>query len=358
MSNFKPNLIPNNPKDGSFDMDKVIKKNGGYDKYIINLKKDGVRVQLLDGQVLSRALKVPGSKLVVDRFQPLADEFKKLGINVDAEFYMHGQKFNSIFRFFSKSDVTTEKYRIELAKAYQKDAAKFRKDYDGLEIGFLTEFHNELQIHIFDGILTDAPEITGYLERMEEIQRRVMNSKVWANIHFCFQMKHVVSNKEELDSLYEQALENGFEGLVLTHKDHKYKYGRNSLNEGTILKMKDDAIEYDAVVIDVEEATAIKEGVERTINELGRSVTSKKKGDRENSGIAKGFIVAYCKEDGTCIGTFTVCLTGFNHDERREIFSNRAKYIGRHFSYTGMAPVKDFPRHAYFANWRDEKGEE
>lgn len=358
MSNFKPNLIPNNPKDDSFDMDKVIMKNGGYSNYVITLKKDGVRVQLLEGTVLSRALKVPGSKLVVDRFQEIANEFKRLGINADAEFYMHGQKFNSIFRFFSKSDVTCEKYHIELVKAYQKDRVKFTKDYDGLGIDFLTEFHKELQIHIFDGFLTDAPEITGYLERMLEIQRRVMLSPIAFNPYFCFQLNHRVGSKEELQRLYDFALENGYEGLVLTHKDHKYKYGRNTLNEGTILKLKDDAIEYDAIVLDVEEATSVKEGVEKTTNELGRSVTSKKKGDREVSGIAKGFIVAYIDDKGNQVGTFTVCLRGFNHEERRAIFSNKSEYIGKHFTYTGMKPVKDFPRHAYFANWRDEKGVE
>jgi hypothetical protein len=355
MKNFKPNLIPNNPKDESFDMDKAIMKNGGYENYIATLKKDGVRVQLLEGQVLSRALKVPGSSLVVERFEPIAKAFQKLGICADAEFYMHGQKFNSIFRFFSKSDVTSEKYHIELVKAFQKDRVKFYKDYDGLSIDFLTKFHKELQIHIFDGFLVDSPEIQGYEERMNEIKRRILQSEFFIDPSFCFQIPHKVSNKEELDQFYFDALNAGYEGLVLTHKDHKYKFGRNTLSEGTILKLKNDAIEYDAVVIDVQEATSIKEGVETTTNELGRSVTSKKKADRESSGIAKGFIVSYCKDDGTCLGTFTVCLRGFNNEERKEMFKNRASFIGKHFVYTGMAPVKDFPRHAYFSHWRDEK---
>ena len=37
------------------------------------------------------------------------------------------------------------------------------------------------------------------------------------------------------------------------------------------------------------------------------------------------------------------------------LLENKYKYIGKHFKYHAMAPVKDFPRHAYFDTWRDEK---
>lgn len=219
----------------------------------------------------------------------------------------------------------------------------------------MTKFHDDLQIHIFDGFLTDASEIQGYEKRIKEIQKRIIDSGVWNNIHFRFQNQFEAKDKEDLERIYSLALEKGYEGLVLTHKDHKYKFGRNTLKEGTLLKMKDDSIEYDAVVIDVAEASSVKEGTEKTTNNLGRSVTSKKIGDREASGIAKGFKVAYLTEDGTCLGIFTVCLRGYTNEERKDLFTNKAKYIGKHFVYTGMKPVKDFPRHAYFSHWRDTK---
>lgn len=354
MENFKPNLIPNSPKDGSFDMDKVILKNGGYDKYLILFKKDGVRVQLIDGHVLSRALKSPGSKLVINRFLEVANRLEELGISIDGEFYTHGQKFNSIFRFFSKSDVTCPKYRLELEKAMQKDPIKFKKEYDGLSIDYLTQFHDDLKLWLFDGILLDAPEITGYFDRMVEIRKRLIDAN-WVPDYMTPPEFYQVSSKEELQALYEDALSQGYEGLVLTHKDHKYKFGRNSLNEGTLLKMKDDAQEFDGIVLDVVEATSVKEGVETTKNELGNSVTSKKKDDREPSGLAKGLIVTFSKEDGTCVGTFTVGLNGFDHPMRKEMLENKAQYIGKHFKYKAMAPVKDFPRHAFFDCWRDSK---
>ena len=108
--------------------------------------------------------------------------------------------------------------------------------------------------------------------------------------------------------------------------------------------------EYDGVILYVEEATEVKEGVEKTINELGRSVTSKKKDDRKPSGLAKGFRIEF---EG--LGTFPVGLRGFDNIAKKFIWDNKEDYVGRHFKYTAMKPVKDFPRHAYFDTWRDEK---
>lgn len=351
LKTFKPNLIPNNPKDGSVDLDKIIQKNGGYNQYLISRKKDGCRLNLIESKVLTRALKVPGSKLVVERFQKLANQLKELDIAVDGEFYMHGLKFNAIFRFFSKSDVTTISYLNELKKAQKKDPKKFRNEYDGLSIDFLTNFNHNLKLHIFDGIVIDNPEIVRFEDRMNTIKSRMQTILSDEDLKFIkFAKFDVAQNKEELENLYEEALELGYEGLVLTHKDHEYKFGRNTLNQGTLLKMKDDALEYDGIVLDVLEATSIKEGVERTTNELGRSVTSKKKDDRELSGLAKGLLIQF-----ESLGTFTVGLKGFSNEMKRELLKNKSQYIGRHFKYTGMAPVKDFPRHAYFDVWRDEK---
>lgn len=356
MEKFKPNLIPNNPKDNSFNIHEAIEKKGGYHEYIITLKKDGVRTQFLNGDVLSRALKSPGSNTIKEIYGKFAQIFKELNISLDGEFYSHGMKFNAIFRFYSKSDVTTEEYKAQLQKEYSKNPEKFKKDYDFLDIPFLTTWHESLKIHIFDGIVLDRPDLLGYEERMEEIKKRIFSQRI-PNFHnhFVFTLNHAVNSKDELNELYEKSLLMGYEGLVLTHREHQYKMGRNTLNESTILKMKDDAIEFDAVVLDVVEATSVKDGVEKTINELGRSVTSKKKGDRENSGIAKGFKVQYIDDNGTCLGTFTVSLRGFDNETRKSMFLNKAAFIGKHFTYTGMHAVKDFPRHAFFKNWRDEK---
>lgn len=356
LKNFKPNLIPNNLKSQETDFDKLIKKNGGYGKYIILPKKDGCRLEIMGGKVLSRAMKEPGSKLVIKRFRPFAELCEMINIAVEGEFYMHGQKFNSIFRFFSKSDVTTPEYRNQLEKEQKKNPEKFSNDYDGLEIDFLTTFHEDLKFYLFDGIVLDRPDLIGFEERMVEIMKRLNDfSQEKYSLQFVdYPELHSPSDLtwdiEALQGIYEFTLNYGFEGLVLIHKDHKYKFGRNSLNEGTLLKMKEDSLEYDGIIIDVLEGTNVKDGVEKTVDNLGYSETSKKKGDRESSGIAKGFLVEF---EGK--GTFIVGLQGFDNESKKDLLSFKDQYIGKHFKYTGMKPVKDYPRHAFFKCWRDEK---
>lgn len=356
MSKFKPNLIPNNPKNGSFDLEKALNKNGGCEKYYAILKKDGARLEVIDEKLLTRSLKEPSSDLVKDKFEGLVSLCHDLKIVLEGEFYAHGFKFNAIMRFFTKSDVTTTKYRQELEKEFTKNPDQFAKEYDGNSIEFLTQFHDELKFWLFDGYVLDRPDLVGYDERMKEILLRLdQNMENLALNHVVLPEFFQCGDIDGVNELFQLALSEGYEGLVLVHKDHKYKFGRNTLNEGTLLKMKNDALEYDGVVIDVVEATSVKEGIEKTTNELGRSVTSKKKDDREASGIAKGLITAFTDDNGQCLGTFTVSLKGFDNDQRKEMFKNKSEFIGKHFKYTGMMPVKDFPRHAFFDCWRDEK---
>lgn len=347
---FKPNLIPNNPKNEVVDHQRLIMRNGGYREYCVLLKQDGCRLELANGEVLSRELKIPGSRLVVERFKPISEMFKRLNILAEGEFYMHGLKFNSIFRFFSKSDVTCPSYKLQLQRELDKNPKKFFQQYETTDIDFLTTFHDDLKLHIFDCIILDRPDLVGYKERMEELELRLSHTATPDLKYIEVKKRYLTTSSLDVRDFYNQVLENGYEGLVLVHKNHSYKFGRNTLNQGTLLKMKDDALEYDGIVLDILEATSVKEGVERGVSRLGYSETSKKKEDRELSGLAKGFLVEF---EGK--GTFPVGLKGFDNEDKAELLKNKKKYIGRHFVYTGMLPVKNFPRHAYFKHWRDAK---
>jgi hypothetical protein len=56
-------------------------------------------------------------------------------------------------------------------------------------------------------------------------------------------------------------------------------------------KIKEDNLQFDGVILSLEEGTEVIEGVDKKINELGRSVTSKLKEHRTPSGLCKGFKV-------------------------------------------------------------------
>jgi len=354
MSEFKPNLISSNPKDGSFTKefrDNLINSKGGIKEYRAILKKDGCRLELgLKPDPVGRSLKKPKSILLHERFAKLNHLCIDLGIIAEGEFYMHGEKFNTIFSFFSNTDVTNPNYKLKLEKLYLKKHKDYKKKYGDKTVEFLTTFHDDLKFWLFDGVILDRPDLVGFEERMIEIIRRLKTLSNEDLKYVEFPEFMIFESLDELDFAYETALAFDWEGYVLTHKDHKYKYGRNSIKDGTILKMKDENNRWDGIILDVEESTLIKDGVEKTRNELGRSVTSGKKEDRRPSGMAKGFVVEF---EGK--GTFSVGLKGFDNEDKKELLKNKQNYIGKNFEYTGMMPVKDFPRHAFFDCWRDEK---
>ena len=69
--------------------------------------------------------------------------------------------------------------------------------------------------------------------------------------------------------------------------------------------------------LDIIEGTVAREDAPKTTNELGRSVTSKLKEDREKSGLASGILSEF---EGHPI---KVSLEGFTHDDLRELLANK-----------------------------------
>jgi ATP-dependent DNA ligase len=86
---------------------------------------------------------------------------------------------------------------------------------------------------------------------------------------------------------HDQAIISGYEGLVMMHKNSSYKMGRHSLNSGMAYKIKEDNLQFDGVILSLEEGTEVIEEVDKKINELGRSVTSKLKEHRTQVDYAK-----------------------------------------------------------------------
>jgi hypothetical protein len=71
----------------------------------------------------------------------------------------------------------------------------------------------------------------------------------------------------------------------MMHKNSSYKMGRHSLNSG-MAKSKKTTFNL-MVILSLEEGTEVIEGVDKKINELGRSVTSKLKEHRTQVDYAK-----------------------------------------------------------------------
>lgn len=351
---FEPNLIPNNGKDGKFgdkEREAVIERNGGMRNYRANRKKDGVRLQFGAAEkIISRSLKQPRCKQLLERFDLLQKECVKYGVMLEGEYYKHGLSMNMIMKFYSKADLHDPKYLAKLLKMQATKPISYERDYGTRPPEFYTTMHDDLKFWMFDGFIIGEQHL-GYEERMENVMKIIKEKfSIEALQHFVMPCYRTFDRYEDVVDWFNDSIEYDWEGVVLTHKDHVYKLGRNTLKDGTLLKMKDDKKEYDGIVLGVEEGTMAKEGAERQEGKFGKTTTSRKKEDREPNGKAKGFTVQF---EG--VGTFCVGLQGFDDEDKRMLLENDDLFIGRHFIYTGMRPLKDFPRHAYFKTWRDEK---
>ena len=154
----------------------------------------------------------------------------------------------------------------------------------------------------------------------------------------------------EIENYFEEVLKEGYEGLILRDPKSLYKCGRGTIREAIIFKVK-PFLELDAQVTGVVQATRVDELAEKTINELGRSVTSKKKDDRILIEKASAVTVDY---KGQSLKV-TLALTD---EEKIEVWKNRDSYIGRWIEYKYLAVgMKEggLPRHPTSLRWRIDK---
>lgn len=386
MFKFKPNLIPNSSVSEPIDLENIIGNN--VQDYVISFKKDGCRIELnsdMNASILSRSLEPVASIWLNNRYKALAEKCKELGMILEGEIYTHGWRFPEIVRIFKTEDITTDKKIKELREDLLKfnfkgtvdkpiwekglvDGAgqwnienyksKFETNWPGRTVKFMSTYSEDIKLWPFDCFFPDFPQME-YRERMEKLLcsfefggelhefRATVNLMGWYNISESYPL--YIDTWEKLEAKYNYALETGFEGLVIARADRTYKMGRSTEKEGTIFKMKEDKNEYDGIVLDILEGTVVKEGVEKTTNELGRSVTSKLQEDRVPSGISKGILTEYEGHQ------HTVSFQGFSHEELRELLTNKEQYIGKWFKYQGMKPTRDCPRHAHFQCFRDAK---
>jgi len=345
---FKPMLIPNSKEDDGNSLRSL--KELGVDPrdYYFFLKKDGCRVELIDGDVLGRSLKQVPSNYYNDKYKDLAQYLRQHGVVLEGELFSPNMSFREICRFYKTTNVIYNRKDLEKSKT-------FDKDWNGRTIDWMSTYHDDLKLYVFDCYVQSRPELSIW-ERLDYLKILLTNSGFNGILEFPQKLELLGLQDKTYDEIYdimeetfEEVLSKGYEGIVLVNKTKPYRFGRATLKEKCIYKIKEDALEYDGQIINVTEGTRAKEGAPKSTNELGRSVTSKLQEDREPSGIASGFDVMYNGYRNN------VSLQGFNHNELRQILIDKDKYIGTWIKYKGMKPTKNVPRHSRFLEFRDDK---
>lgn len=155
-----------------------------------------------------------------------------------------------------------------------------------------------------------------------------------------------LSNIKELEEFEIECLSDGYEGVILRRADglDKYKFGRSTINESSLLKLKrfkDD----EATIVGFEERLHNSNTLEK--DNLGHAKRSSKKDGMVLANTLGAFLVKSKKFGEFSIGS------GMNDEQRLEIFNNKEKYIGKtiKFKYQECG-IKDKPRFPVFLGFR------
>jgi len=331
-------LYPNNKTDfNDIDWAERIKAVSQWD---VSEKYDGIRLELVFNnkycEAYTRSMK-PFRSLWV---KVLATQ---LSNKVDGNFVMEGEiysescRFNELQHFILSEDVTSDKSKRKYYRLWERSHQGRAKDKHGKDIWpfpgrdylWAITYPTDLGVYLF-GFCSE--EYQSYMERKRLLEMTYVNLR-HHKLSLITQYKYY--DLEPILKRYENIIEEGGEGLILSNRHSMYKFGRITLKENDAYKMKDEFNIYEGIILYVEEGTQVIEGTPTTTNELGRSVTSKKKDDREPSGKAKGFYVRM--DDGR---ELTVTLKGFDDYAKVALWNKPGNWMQRRIQFLAMKPTK------------------
>lgn len=151
----------------------------------------------------------------------------------------------------------------------------------------------------------------------------------------------VAMDSNDVTIMEQAAIDKGFEGLMLRAPDGKYKFGRASKKEETLLKIK-RFMDFEVVV------TGFKEQLHNanaaTIDNLGATERSSHKENMIPMGTLGALIATGCIPGTSEVLEFSVG-TGFTDVLRQEIWDNKEKYLGKtitikFFDYGGYVKAR------------------
>ena len=186
----------------------------------------------------------------------------------------------------------------------------------------------------------------GFDVRFAELERRFHDGLLGSRVKLWPQK--LINNEDELLEYEAKCLNEGYEGLILRSLDGQYKYGRSTVNEGLLLKVKRFS-DSEAVILGFEEQ--MENTNEKQVNELGRSKRSSHKAGL----VGKGTLGALVVRDIRSGVEFNIG-TGLNDGVREHIWANRDNHEGKIVKYKSfMIGVKTAPRHPVFIGFRDAR---
>jgi len=201
----------------------------------------------------------------------------------------------------------------------------------------------DFQLHVFD--YTRDP-LLPYKTRYEELQEALdkLPPELWKLTKLVEQKP--LENIQQIEEYEEKKVSMNYEGIMLRDPNAKYKFGRSSLKEHILLKMKRFADD-EATIVGFKELLSNQNTL--TKNELGYA---ERKGGSENM-IPMGTLGSVIVESKLFSSQFNIG-SGFDAATRQTIWDNRDLYLGRQIKYKFQpSGIKDLPRFPIYLGFRE-----
>lgn len=195
---------------------------------------------------------------------------------------------------------------------------------------------------VFD-YLIDIDE--GYKDRMKRLSELKLVS---SSIEYLLPIP--IKNEGEMIKYENKCLSEGYEGVMLRSVDGGYKFGRSTLREGYLLKLK-RFTDSEAVILGVYEQMSNQNEAE--VDLLGHTKRSSCKDGKVSADTLGGFNVRDVKS-----GIEFKVGTGreLNDVLRKKIWNRRKEYVGKVIKYKHQeSGRKEKPRFPVFLGFRDAR---
>jgi DNA ligase 1 len=201
--------------------------------------------------------------------------------------------------------------------------------------------------NVFDNFLDPVGARRPFCVRFSRLTELVMASQA-AGTPIIKVQHEVVNTAEELIARESEFLADGYEGLMIRSTEGPYKFGRSTVREGYLLKMKRFA-DAEAVVIGYEELQHNENAQER--DALGHAKRSTKKAGKVGAGML-GTLLCRDEKSGVEFGIGG----GFTEADRVELWAARDTLVGKLAKYK-FFPMgsKEAPRFPTWLGWRDRR---
>lgn len=242
-------------------------------------KLDGIRCLMVDGVAMSRSMKPIPNQYVQEQLKGLH--------GLDGELMVNG-------------------------------------DFNQVQSGIMKKTGEpDFTFHVFDCFTADC----SYFARIEDMEWFGYDDHPRMRI-----LKPIeITNEEQLLAYLDECLEAGYEGVMIRDPKGKYKFGRSTVREGILLKIK-KFFDDEAELIEVIEAMTNMNELEA--DELGYAKRSSKKENLVPAGTAGSMVVKWNDKE------FRVGFgPGFTDELKQEIWDTREDLIGElvKFSYQELS---------------------